>query len=180
MATKTPAKTAAAAKPAKAKKPVSKPAAAKKAAPKKAAPKKTASKTIAKTPAKTAPSTTTTPKPAPKPAQKSVASPAAVKPKPATSIEGPFGDVDLSKKELIERVLTATGMKPRDVRPIIEATLNELGKAIDRGETLRINPLGVVHIKRAKQTSTGRVVVTKIKRKKPDPDPKSPLAKAAE
>ncbi|MGH1369022.1 MAG: HU family DNA-binding protein [Maritimibacter sp.] len=143
-----------------------------------------AKKPVAKTPAK-APATTTTKVPAPETAKsplpaKSPVSAVTAPLNPEVD-EGPFGEVDLTKKELIQRVVAATGMKPRDVRPVIEATLAELGGAVDRGETLRLNPFGVMQIKRARQTTNGRVVVTKIKRKKPDsPAAKPPLAKAAE
>ncbi len=52
----------------------------------------------------------------------------------------------LRVKDLIERVASASEQNKKDVRLIVEATLAELGKALETGESLNLPPLGKVRI----------------------------------
>jgi len=106
------------------------PKATTKAAPKKAAPKTTAKTTATKTTAA-------------KPAAAKVAAPA---PK-ATIVETVTPTVSglpIKKPELIERVMAETGMKKKDVKPVVEAMLTVLGRTLADGEELTVPPLGKI------------------------------------
>lgn len=58
----------------------------------------------------------------------------------------PTAGATLRARDLAARVAEATGTKAKDIRTTIEATLNELGKALDAGETLNLPPLGKLRI----------------------------------
>ena len=88
----------------------------------------------------------------------------------------------LKKMDLIDRVVEATGMKKKDVKPVVEAALTQLGSAIGRGEDLNLPGLGKLKINREKDLANARVFVCKLRQPKdapPDGAP-DPLAAAAE
>jgi DNA-binding protein HU-alpha len=114
--------------------------------------------------------TTKAPKAAPAPAAKVVA-----ETKPVVS--GPV----LKKPELIDRVVAETGMKKKDVKPVVEAMLNVLGLGLAKGEEMNLPPLGKVMINRTKDLAKAKVIVTKVRQPKAAaPEEKDPLAEAAE
>ncbi|PWG18134.1 HU family DNA-binding protein [Salibaculum griseiflavum] len=116
------------------------------------------------------PKTTKAPKAAPAPAAKVVA-----ETKPVVS--GPV----LKKPELIDRVVAETGMKKKDVKPVVEAMLNVLGLGLAKGEEMNLPPLGKVMINRTKDLAKAKVIVTKVRQPKAAaPEEKDPLAEAAE
>ena len=119
--------------------PVAKKAAVKKAAVKKTVAKKTAvnKAPVRKTPIK-----------------------AAAKP----SITAP--DTALNKKQLIERVVERSGIKKKDAKPAIEATLAILGEALEAGEEMNLQPLGKVMIKREIDKPNAHIFICRIRRRK--------------
>ncbi|MBN2905556.1 MAG: HU family DNA-binding protein [Rhodobacteraceae bacterium] len=70
----------------------------------------------------------------------------------------------LRKKELIERIVLASGMKKKDVKPVVEATLGVLGQALSQGESLNLPPLGKIVVNRRKDRDDGEVMVARIRR----------------
>ena len=70
----------------------------------------------------------------------------------------------LRKKELIDRVVAASGMKKKDVKPVVEATLAVLGQALSDEEPMNLQPLGKVIINRRKELANGEVLITRIRR----------------
>ncbi|GAA6178008.1 hypothetical protein NBRC116593_39280 [Sulfitobacter pacificus] len=82
---------------------------------------------------------------------------------PQPVIIGPM----MRKKELIEAVVQRSGMKKKDVKPVVETMLAVLGEAIGDNRELNLPPLGRVKIRREKQLSNGRVVVAKIRQNTP-------------
>lgn len=76
------------------------------------------------------------------------------------------GATTLRKKELIERVVAASGMKKKDVKPVVEAMLSVLGEALSDGEALNLPPMGKVIINRRKDLPNGEVLITRIRRNK--------------
>jgi len=78
--------------------------------------------------------------------------------------EGPTGPQALRKKELIDRVVALSGMKKKDVKPVVEATLAVLGTALSNEEPLNLQPLGKVVINRKKELANGEVLITRIRR----------------
>ncbi len=86
-------------------------------------------------------------------------------------------------KDLIDRVATASDQNKKDVRAIVEATLAELGKALEAGETLILPPLGRVRIANQKSDASGQIMTLKLRRggeKKPGKNAGEALAEASE
>jgi hypothetical protein len=52
----------------------------------------------------------------------------------------------LKLKDLIERVVAATGGKKPEVKAVVEATLAALGEALATGQALAVPPLGKVRV----------------------------------
>ena len=70
----------------------------------------------------------------------------------------------LRKKELYDRVAAATGAKKGDVRPIADAVLDILGKALAAGEVLALPPFGKARVNRQKDIGTGEVLIVRLRR----------------
>lgn len=70
----------------------------------------------------------------------------------------------LRVKDLIERVASASDHNKKDVRAIVEATLAELGKALETGESLNLPPLGKVRIANQRSDETGLMMTLKLRR----------------
>ena len=86
-------------------------------------------------------------------------------------------------KDLIERVATASDHNKKDVRAIVEATLAELGKALEAGETLILPPFGRVRIANQRADASGQMMTLKLRRggeKKPAKNDGEALAEAGE
>jgi len=101
---------------------------------------------------------TTTPEP-----ETATAAPAGA----TAAAEGQAAAPALRKKELIERIVQTSGMKRRDVKPVVEATLSVMGQALTSGESLNIQPLGRIVVNRRKELANGEVLVTRIRRTSP-------------
>lgn len=86
----------------------------------------------------------------------------------------------LSRKELLARVRKTSGVAGKETRAVVDAVLHELGAALERGETLRLPPLGIARVQRSKSSETHDMLVLKLKRKKPAEGAKDPLAEADE
>lgn len=122
-------------------------------------PTKTAAPKSAKPKAGTAKSASTA-------ASKSEAKPTASGVTPETAVDA-VAKVALSLrvKDLIERVTAAGEFKKKDVRDIVEATLVELGKALDEGYSLNLPPFGKMHIRNNRAIENGVSAMTlKVRR----------------
>lgn len=95
---------------------------------------------------------------------------------PAPAAEAP--DRFLRKKELIERVVTQSGLKKKDVKPVVEATLTVLGEALSKQEPLNLQPFGKLIVNRRKEQPNAEVLITRIRRplQSVEEDRKDPLA----
>ena len=128
--------------------PVAKTPAAKTSAPKDAAPKAPATKTPApKSPApKDAAPKTPAPKasvamPRARPAAKAKPAPEAQVAAAASALVSAVGEtIALRKKDLVDRVVAASGAKKKQVKDIVAHTLKVLGDAIGKGEQLHLPP----------------------------------------
>ncbi len=88
---------------------------------------------------------------------------------------------ELKKKELIEAVVTRSGIKKKDAKPVIEAMLAVLGEELAQGREMNLKPLGKVKINRIKQLSNARVIMCRLRQNDPGENPvKDPLADPAE
>lgn len=71
----------------------------------------------------------------------------------------------VQKKDFVDRVIAATGAKKSEARPIIEATLEQLGAALSAGQTLAVPPLGRARINLEKDLRGGDVITLRLRRK---------------
>ncbi len=128
---------------------------------------------MATTPRKPTKKATTAAKPAKKKYTKSAAT-AAKTPAPLAGVTAPEAaskpvetpDPVMKKKDLIDRVVSRSGMKKKDVKPVVEAMLEVLGKSLANGEEMNIQPFGKVMIKRTKEMDNARMVVCRIRQRK--------------
>ncbi len=153
---------------------------------------KAAPKPAAKAAAKPATASKAAAKPAPRAAVKSKI--AAVAAKPQVKEESMNEVVEIAEsgakvvammkvKDLIDRVAAASDQNKKDVRAIVEATLAELGKALEAGETLILPPLGRLRIANQKSDAAGQILTLKLRRggeKKPGKNAGEALAAASE
>ncbi|MEL7166342.1 MAG: HU family DNA-binding protein [Pseudomonadota bacterium] len=140
---------------------------AKPAAPKAAASRKSTTKT--KAPTRTVKAKTTTAKPkTPTVTPKTAATKAkAAAPKApvatVSKLEPVVSGPDYRKKELLDAVAAKTGMKRAEVKKVVEATLYEMGAALQDSRDLNLQPFGVVKLQRERKLLEGRVLVTRIR-----------------
>lgn len=137
---------------------------------------KTAKKSTTATKTTTAKAKTTTAKPkaaaikaAPAPTPTVVASAAPV-------VAGPT----VRKKELIDRVVLESGMKKKDVKPVVEAMLAVLGRSLSQGEEMIAHPLGKLKVNREKQLTNGKMMIVKVRQNAETTAANETLAEAAE
>lgn len=72
--------------------------------------------------------------------------------------------VTLRKKELLDRVGAIAKVKKKDLREVVEATLQVLGEALARGEDLNLPPLGRAKVGRQKGVNGGDLYIVKLRR----------------
>jgi len=82
---------------------------------------------------------------------------------PQAVILGPV----MRKKELIDTVVTRSGMKKKDAKPIVDTMLAVLGEALADKRELILPPLGRVKVRKEKQLPNGRVLVVKVRQTSP-------------
>lgn len=133
----------------------------------------------------TKPKTTATkPKAAP-PAAKSALRPKAPAAKAAqpTVVDAPkaviLGPV-MRKKELTDTIVTRTGMKKKDVKPVVEQMLAVMGEALGDNRELNLPPFGQLKVRREKTLAKGRMVVAKIRQTTPPTAEAKPTAEPSE
>ncbi len=89
---------------------------------------------------------------------------------PQAVILGPV----MRKKELIDTVVTRSGIKKKDAKPVVDAMLAVLGEALADNRELILPPMGRIKVRKEKLLPNGRVLVTKIRQTsqigKPDED----------
>lgn len=72
----------------------------------------------------------------------------------------------VQKKDFVDRVVAATGAKKSEARPIIDATLEQLGEALSAGHTLAVPPLGRARVNLEKDLRGGDVITLRLRRKR--------------
>ncbi len=84
----------------------------------------------------------------------------------------------MRKPELIDAVVAKSGMKKKDVKPIVEATLAVLGAALQDTRELNLEPMGKFKVTREKKKPVGKVMNARIRQtqdlpsEEANPDPK--------
>ncbi len=69
----------------------------------------------------------------------------------------------LGRGEFMDRVATACGSSKADVKPVVQAVLTELGKALAAGQDMNLMPLGKIKITRENPIEGGRMFVVRIR-----------------
>ncbi|MCX7565257.1 HU family DNA-binding protein [Sulfitobacter sp. F26169L] len=72
---------------------------------------------------------------------------------------------ELRKKELFDLVVERSGMKKKDVKPVVEAMLAVLGDALAEQREMNLQPLGKMKVQRGKELADGRALVLKLRQK---------------
>ncbi|WP_126977338.1 HU family DNA-binding protein [Frigidibacter oleivorans] len=80
-------------------------------------------------------------------------------PAPEAAEPAPAGPV-LRKKDLIDRVVAASGAKKKVAKDVVEATLQVLGDALAAGDQLVLPPFGHAHRTKTKDTAAGGATLT--------------------
>ena len=70
----------------------------------------------------------------------------------------------LRVKDLVDRVTAAGDFKKKDVRDIVEATLAELGRALEQGAVLNLPPFGKLRVGRTRDLANGSMMLLKLRR----------------
>lgn len=73
----------------------------------------------------------------------------------------------LRKKELVDLVVTHSGMKKKDVKPVVESMLAVLGEALAENREFNLRPFGQLKVRNAREVTNGRMVVAKIRQPRP-------------
>lgn len=66
-------------------------------------------------------------------------------------------------KELVDRVVASTGGNRKNVKEVVEATLAQLGLALNNGETLVLSELGKVRVVKAQGAASGSTMTLKLR-----------------
>jgi len=67
-------------------------------------------------------------------------------------------------KVLVDRVADSAGGNKKDVRKIVEATLTQLGQALNSGEMLNLPELGRIRVARKQGSGPGAMMTLKMRR----------------
>ncbi|MCE0504204.1 HU family DNA-binding protein [Roseivivax sp. GX 12232] len=97
------------------------------------------------------------------------------------SVLPPAQQPGLKKRELVDKIVRRTGVKKKEVKPVIEAALEILGGALSEGRELNLKPFGKMKVQRVKEVPNGQVLVTKVRQpEEVQKGGKDPLAQPAE
>jgi nucleoid DNA-binding protein len=77
----------------------------------------------------------------------------------------------LQKRQLVAHVVRRTGLRSSDIKPVVEATLAELGDAIAAGMTLALPPLGRGRVSRRLDPSGAEIITLRLRRRPQDQPP---------
>lgn len=74
----------------------------------------------------------------------------------------------VKKAELIDKIVERTGLKKRDVKPSVEAALEEFAATLLAGKSLNLPPMGKIKMMKCKDLENGAQVLTlKMRTTKP-------------
>ncbi|MGR3541803.1 MAG: HU family DNA-binding protein [Hasllibacter sp.] len=100
------------------------------------------------------------------PTRKTTAKAAPARPAPKVVSDAPVNVTgQLTKKELIDRVVARSGMRKKFAKPAVEAALAVMGEALSKGEGLNLQPMGKLHVRRRKELANGEVLTARLRRK---------------
>lgn len=102
-------------------------------------------------------------KPKPKSVRKPMVPAPDVAPPQVTPAPTSESNTRLNTNGLVDAICGRIGYKRKDVKPVVEAALAEMGEALQRGEQLQLQPLGKIVVKRKKDVGNARVFSCKIR-----------------
>lgn len=73
---------------------------------------------------------------------------------------------ELKKADLINQIVENTGMKKKDVKPVVEATLALLGETLAKGQEMNLQPFGRVKVNNTKELAKAHVHSVRIRQSK--------------
>lgn len=77
---------------------------------------------------------------------------------PTAVIVGPV----MRKKEIIDEVVLRSGLKKRDVKPVLDSILAVMGDAIGEGREMVLQPFGRLKVHRQKTTPKKKIFFAKV------------------
>ncbi len=81
----------------------------------------------------------------------------------------------LRRKEFVERIVAASGLKPNVVKSALGPILNELGDVLAAGEGLNVPPLGKITVNRSKKVGDRDILICKLRRNNAQKSDDTPL-----
>ncbi|WP_246054924.1 DNA-binding protein [Paracoccus gahaiensis] len=84
---------------------------------------------------------------------------------PLSGLPDPHVATVVPKRDFVDRVVAATGARRAEARPIIEATLDQLGQILSAGQTLAVPPLGRARINLERDARGGDVITLRLRRR---------------
>lgn len=99
-------------------------------------------------------------------ANKSAAIPPASAVTVVQDVRPSVSEPELKKADLINQVVEATGMKKKDVKPVVEATLALLGETLAKGQEMNLQPFGRVKVNNTKELAKAQVHSVRIRQSK--------------
>lgn len=76
----------------------------------------------------------------------------------------PAEETRVLKKHLIEKVALRSGLRKNEVRPVLDALLEEIGGNLEENAQMILQPLGKIVVKQAKETDGATVYTCRIRR----------------
>ena len=99
-------------------------------------------------------------------ASKATAAPPSPRVTVVTEVEPNVTEPEMKKVELVNLIVERTGMKKKDVKPVVEATLEVLGEAISNGQELNLQPFGRIKVNNTKDLANAQVHSVRIRQSK--------------
>ncbi|MEM5474855.1 HU family DNA-binding protein [Pacificibacter sp. AS14] len=87
---------------------------------------------------------------------------------PAAEVEAPEASLVhvVKKKEFIERVSEASGVRKGMTKKVVDAMLKEMGDIMQEGTEMNLPPLGKLSINRQKEIGNAFILIAKLRRAK--------------
>jgi DNA-binding protein HU-alpha len=82
----------------------------------------------------------------------------------------------IKKKDMVERVATASGVKKADVKAVLDATFVLIAERLAAGDELQVPPLGRLRMLREKDTGRARIATLRLQLAGDEDGSKDPLA----
>jgi nucleoid DNA-binding protein len=74
----------------------------------------------------------------------------------------------MRKRELLDTVVTQSGLKKKDVKPVVDMVLEVLGQALAENREMNLQPFGRLMVRKERSLTNGRMVIAKIRQAEPD------------